>query len=76
MNSKFLRQTGSLGENPPHARCLPSAVMAIEDDGTIGTSRGVARCKSTFLARQLSVFFALARYRLVKIVCSYSEVVL
>jgi hypothetical protein len=57
MNSKFPRQIGSPRKNPPHARCSPSAVMEIEDDGTFGTSRGVARCKSPFLACQLSVFF-------------------
>jgi hypothetical protein len=45
-------------------------------DGTIGTSREEAHCKSPFLTRQHSVFFALARYRVVKIMCSYSEVVL
>jgi hypothetical protein len=35
-----------------------------------------AHCKSPFLVHQLSLFFALARYRVVKIACSYSEVVL
>jgi hypothetical protein len=50
--------------------------MVIEDDGTIGMSRGVARSKFLFLVRQLSIFFAPARYRVVKITCSYSEVVL
>jgi hypothetical protein len=35
-----------------------------------------ACCKSPFLGHQLSVFFAPARYRVVKIVCSCSEVVL
>jgi hypothetical protein len=39
-------------------------------------SRGKVPFKSPFLERQLSVFFALARYRVVKIACSYSEVVL
>jgi hypothetical protein len=39
-------------------------------------SSGVARYKSPFLARQLSVFFAPVRYRVVKIMCSYPEVVL
>jgi hypothetical protein len=46
------------------------------DDGTIGMSRGVACCKSSNLVRQLSVFFAPARYKVVKITCSYSKVVL
>jgi hypothetical protein len=35
-----------------------------------------AHRKSPFLSCQLSVFFALARYRVVKIACSCSEVVL
>jgi hypothetical protein len=51
-------------------------VMAIEDDGTIRTSRGVARYKSPFSGCQLSVFLAPIRYRVVKITCSCSEVVL
>jgi hypothetical protein len=76
MNSKFPRRTGLPRENPPHARCSPSAVMAIEDDGTIGMTKGVARCESPLLAHQLSVFFAPTGYRVVKITCSYSEVVL
>jgi hypothetical protein len=51
-------------------------MMAIEDGETIRTSRGEARYKSPFLVRQLSVFFAPARYMVVNIACSYSEVVL
>jgi hypothetical protein len=35
-----------------------------------------ARCKSPFLAHQLLLFFALARYRVVKIAGSYSMVAL
>jgi hypothetical protein len=62
--------------DPPHARSSPLAVMVIEDDGTIVTSRGVAHYKSPFMAYQLSGFFAPARYRVVTITCSYSEVVL
>jgi hypothetical protein len=61
MNSKFPRRTGLPRENPPHARRSPSVVMAIEDDGTIRMSRGVARCKSSFLACQLSVFFCTSK---------------
>jgi hypothetical protein len=76
MNSKFPRQMGSLRENPPHTRRLPSVVMAIGDDGTIGTSRGVARYKSPFVACQQSLYFGPARYRVVNIVCSCFEVVL
>jgi hypothetical protein len=50
--------------------------MAIEDVETIITSKGEARCKSPFLAHQLLVFFAQAKYRVVKIACSCFEVVL
>jgi hypothetical protein len=50
--------------------------MTITDEGTIGISRGKARCKSPFLARQLLVFFAPARYRVVRISHFYSEMVL
>jgi hypothetical protein len=73
---KFSRQTVSLGDNTPHVKCSPSVVTAIADKGTIITSRGKTHCKSPFQACQLSVFFALTRNRVVKTVCSYSEVVL
>jgi hypothetical protein len=63
-------------ENPLHFRRSPSTMMTIKDDGTIRTYRGEARYKFPFLACQLSMFFALARYRVVKIVCSFSMVVL
>jgi hypothetical protein len=46
------------------------------DEGTIEMSRGKTRCNSPFLAQQLSVFFALARYRVVNIVRSCSDMVL
>jgi hypothetical protein len=64
------REKTSLGKRSP-----PMAAMNV-DDGTIKTARGEAHFKSPFLACQLSVFFAPVRYRVVKIVCSYSEVVL
>jgi hypothetical protein len=76
MNYKIPRRTGSLRENSPHARHSSSAVMAFEDDETIRTPRGEARCKSPFQTCQLSVFFEPVRYRMVKIACSCSEVVL
>jgi hypothetical protein len=47
--------------------------MAIADEGTIEMSKGKARYKSPFLVHQLSVFFAPARYKVVKIVRSYSK---
>jgi hypothetical protein len=76
MNLSRLKRIVLPRENPPHVRHSSSAVMAIEDNGTIGTSRGKAGCKSPFLACQLSVFFAPPRHRVVKIARSCSEVVL
>jgi glucose-6-phosphate isomerase len=46
------------------------------DEVTIGMSRGKAHYKPPFLAPQLSMFFALARYMMVNITRSSSEVVL
>jgi predicted membrane channel-forming protein YqfA (hemolysin III family) len=45
-------------------------------EGTIATSRGKACYKFLFLACQLLVFFASARYKVVKIAHSCSEMVL
>jgi hypothetical protein len=53
-----------------------SVATTSTDDGTIGTSRGKARYKSPFLMHHLVVLFSLARYRVVKITRSYTEVVL
>jgi hypothetical protein len=50
--------------------------MAITDEQTIVMSRGKALCKSPYLARQLSVFFAPVRNKVVKIAHSSSEMVL
>jgi hypothetical protein len=58
---------------PNESMCRRQAYI---DDGTIVMSRGKAHYKSPYLAHQLSVFFALARYRVVKIMHSYSEMVL
>jgi hypothetical protein len=63
-------------EKPPHVKRSPSVAMASVDVGTIRTLREKARCKSPYLAHQLSVFSAPARYRVVKITRSNSEVVL
>jgi hypothetical protein len=59
-----------------HGEHSPPMMATNVDDGTIGTIRGVARCKSPYLARQLLAFFAPTGYRVVKITSSYSEVVL
>jgi hypothetical protein len=61
MNSRLLKRMVSPREKPPlDRRSSPATTMSM-DDGTIRTSRGKARCKSSFLACQLSVFFAPAR---------------
>jgi hypothetical protein len=75
MNSRLPKRMVLLKEKPPHDRHSPSMVMASTDDGTIGTSRGKAPCKSPFLAHQLSVFFAPIRYRVVKITRYCFEIV-
>jgi hypothetical protein len=65
----------------PRARPTPVGLLLLAMNesfgaGTIRTFREKARCKSLFLVHQLSVFFTLARYRVVKITCSCSEMVL
>jgi hypothetical protein len=57
-------------------RRSPSSVTESADDGTIETSRVKARYKSPYQVRQLSMFFAPARYSVVKITCSSFEMVL
>jgi hypothetical protein len=41
---------------PPHIKRSLSAEIVSADEGTIRTSRGKARCKSPYLACQLSMF--------------------
>jgi hypothetical protein len=74
--SRLPKRMVSPREKPPHDKRAPPASTVSTDDGTIRTSRGKAHCKSPFLVHQLLVVFALARYRVVKITHSYSEVVL
>jgi hypothetical protein len=76
MNLRLPKWTVSLREKPLHVKQSPSVEASSADEGTIGRSRGKARCKSLFLVRQLLVFFAPTRYRVVKIVCSSSDVIL
>jgi hypothetical protein len=76
MKSRFPKQMVSPREKPSRDKCLPPAAVTNTDDGTIRTSRGKARCKSPFQACQWPVFFAPVRYRVVKITCSYSKVVM
>jgi hypothetical protein len=61
INSRLPKLMVSPREMPPHDSHSPSTVTASDDDGAIGTSRGKARYKSSFLACQLSVFFAPTR---------------
>jgi hypothetical protein len=56
-----------LREKTSHDKHSLSAATTSADEGTIGSSRGKTRCKLPFLVHQLSVFFASARYRVVKI---------
>jgi hypothetical protein len=66
----------SLREETSCGRRTPPVVVMNTDDGTIRTFGGKTHCKSAFLQRQLSMFFAPVRYMVVKIMCSCSEVVL
>jgi hypothetical protein len=76
MKSRLPKRLVSRREKISHERRSPSTTTVSFVDVTIGTSRGKAWCKSSFLVRQLSVFFAPARCRVVKIVHSYSKMVL
>jgi hypothetical protein len=75
-NSRLPKQLVLLWEKPPHNKRSPSTATASTDDGTIRTPRGKAHYKSPFLAWQILVFFTSARYMVVKIACSCSELVL
>jgi hypothetical protein len=76
MKSRLPKRMVLPREKPLQHKRSPPAAIASAYGGTIGTSRGKARCKSPFLMCQLSVFFAPARYTVVKITCSCFEVVL
>jgi hypothetical protein len=76
VNSRLPKWMVLSRERPPPVGLLPLATKESFGEGAIRISRGKACCKSPFLARQLSVFFAPARYKVVKITCSYSKVVL
>jgi hypothetical protein len=76
MNLRLPRQPVSPREKPLHVKHSPLVETVSADEGSIETSREKARCKSLFMARQLSVFFTPTRYMVIKIMCSSSEVVL
>jgi hypothetical protein len=76
MNSNLPRWTVSPREKPPPIKRSPSEETVNVDKGTIGMSKEKAHYKSPFLVHQLSVFSAMAKYMVVKITCSSSEVVL
>jgi hypothetical protein len=61
MNSRLPKRMVSPWEKSSHDRRSLLAVTVSVDDGTIGTSRGKARYKSPYLARQLSLFSAPVR---------------
>jgi hypothetical protein len=61
MNSELPKRTVLLREKLLYVKCTPSVEMVSTDEGTIGMSRGKARCKSSILACQLSVFSAPAK---------------
>jgi hypothetical protein len=60
-----------LWENISHSEMEILGCDIYIDVGTIRTSRGKTCYKSAFLVHQLLMFFVLARYRVVKIMCSY-----
>jgi hypothetical protein len=76
MNSRLPKWMVPPSEETSCGRCSPPVVAINADHGTIGTFGGKAHCKPPFLVHELSVFFAPARYRVVKITCSSSEEVL
>jgi hypothetical protein len=67
VNSRLPKWMVLPGARPTPVGSLPLETKESFSEGTIGTSRGKAHYKSLFLACQLSVFFAPARYRVVKI---------
>jgi hypothetical protein len=75
MNSRLPKQMVSPREKPSHNKHSPPMATMSTNDGTIRTSRGKECCKSPNLAHKLSVFFALARFTVLKIARSYSKMV-
>jgi hypothetical protein len=65
----------SLREKTLHDRRSSSAATASTDDGTIGTYRGKAHCKS-FPGALIVVVFCTGENRVVQITCSSSKIVL
>jgi hypothetical protein len=61
MNSRLPKRMVSLREKILHDGCSSLAAMVSTIDGTIGTYRGKERYQSSYLACQLSVFFASAK---------------
>jgi hypothetical protein len=76
MNLRLLKRMVLPREKTSHDGHSLSVVMMSTDEGTIRTFRGKARCKSAYLAHQLSLFFAPTRYWVVTISRSCSDVVL
>jgi hypothetical protein len=76
MNSRLPKWMVLYVARPTSVGLWPLAMKESFSEGTIRMSRGKARCKSYFMVSQLLVLFAPVRYRVIKIVHSYSEVVL
>jgi hypothetical protein len=76
MNSRLSKWIVLPGARPTRVGWLSLVMNESFVDGTNGASKGITHRKSPFMVRQLLVFFAPARYRVVKIVYFCSEVVL
>jgi hypothetical protein len=76
MNSRLPKWTVLPREKSLHVKYSPSVEMAIVDEWTIRTFKGKSHYKSSFLACQLSVFSASAKYRVVKFAHFSSEMIL
>jgi hypothetical protein len=66
----------SLREKPLHDKHSSPAAVTNADDGTIGTMSRKSTLQISLPGALTVSVFAPARYRVVKIACSYSEVVL
>jgi hypothetical protein len=76
MNSRLLKRMALPGARPMLVGLLLLPMSEGFSAGTIGMFREKTHYKPPFLAHQLSLFLAPARYRVVKIACSCSKMVL
>jgi hypothetical protein len=75
VNSGLPKRMVSPGVRLMSVELPPSTMKECFDEVTIKTYKGKARYKSPYLTCQLSVFFILIRYKVVKIACSSFAVV-